>query len=227
MNYTKKSLATAALLAAGLITTQAQLRITEVHSAGSSNPNYLADWFEVTNFGLSPVSLTGWKMDDNSFTFSSAVALRGVTSIAPGQSIVFLEGNGTGSTDATINYNFISHWFGGVAPIGLTLANYGGSSVGLSGSGDGVSLFDSVGTIQAKVSFGATPGAFTFDNAAGLDNATISRLSKVGVHNAIMSFDYMPTEVGSPGVVPEPTTMSLGMIGMAAMIFRKRLVALR
>jgi hypothetical protein len=49
------------------LTAQAQistLRITEAMSSG----NGTVDWFEVTNYGLSDVSITGWKMDDSSFS---------------------------------------------------------------------------------------------------------------------------------------------------------------
>ena len=52
---------------------------------------YAADWFEVTNTGTTAVDITGWKIDDNSNAFGSAVALRGVTSIAAGKSAVFFE----------------------------------------------------------------------------------------------------------------------------------------
>ena len=64
--------------------------ITEVSPTGSS-ASYGADWFELTNTGSSALDITGWKMDDNSNSFAASVALRGVTSIAAGQSVVFLE----------------------------------------------------------------------------------------------------------------------------------------
>src|SRR5215471_8585991 len=66
---------------------------SEVDPSGSSmaSNTYNADWFELTNTGASAQDITGWKMDDNSHTFGSAVGLRGVTSIAPGQSVVFVE----------------------------------------------------------------------------------------------------------------------------------------
>ena len=126
---------------------RADIVITEVDpsgSAGSSN-TYNADWFELTNTGLSAVDITGWKMDDSSHTFSSAVGLRGVTSIAPGQSVVFAEGLADGSTDATIDANFESFWFDGSVPAGFTIGNYGGSGVGLSQTADEVNIYDSAG----------------------------------------------------------------------------------
>ena len=59
------------------------LAITEVAPWSSGNSPLAADWFEVTNFGTSSVSLVGWTMDDNSNSFAVSVPLNGVTSIAP------------------------------------------------------------------------------------------------------------------------------------------------
>ena len=67
---------------------QAVLRITEAMS--SSGPGGTEDWFEVTNYGTTEADITGFKMDDNTFDFTLAVLLNGVTSIAPGESVVFV-----------------------------------------------------------------------------------------------------------------------------------------
>src|SRR4030095_6433119 len=96
--------------------------ISEVHPAGSGNGTYAADWFEVTNTSTSPVDITGWTMDDNSNAFGSAVPLNGVASIAPGQSIVFIDG----TTPVNINA-FITAWFGSNAPGDLTIGTSCGS----------------------------------------------------------------------------------------------------
>ena len=218
-----KSISVLALAACALpVAARAQLIISEVHPTGSS-ASYLADWFELSNIGGTTINLTGWRMDDNSFLFANSVALRNVTSIAPGQSIIFLEGNASGSNDGTVNANFTSAWFGGSVPAGLTLANYGGSGVGLSSGGDGVALYDSVGALMAKVSFGAATLGVTFDNAAGLNDTTISLLSAVGVNNAFQS--YSGGEIGSPGVVPEPSMLVLAMLGGLSLFFRRALRA--
>lgn len=112
----------------------AAMLITEVAPWGSGNSPYAADWFELTNSGASAVDITGWKMDDNSNSFANAVALRGVTSIAASQSVVFIEGGATSTGDAALDASFISTWFGANAPAGLRIGNYGGSGVGLSTS---------------------------------------------------------------------------------------------
>jgi uncharacterized protein YjiK len=188
--------------------------ISEVHSAGSS-ASYAADWFELTNTGTTTVDITGWKFDDNSNSPDVAVALRGVTSLAPGASAIFLEGRPDATTDATIIANFSTAWFGSATPpAGTLIGTYGGSGVGMSGSGDAVNLFNAAGIRVTGVSFGAaaagTPLA-TFDNSAGLTGATlplpvVTTVSTDKVNGAFVSFNGL--EVGSPGarIVASPLT---------------------
>ena len=195
---------------------QTGLRITEVAATGSSH-SYAADWFELTNIGLLAVDITGWKMDDNSFLAANAVALSGVTSIAPGQSVVFAET----SNLATTKTAFVSAWFAGSAPVGFTMGAYTGSGVGLSAGGDGVIIFNSANAQMAKVSFGAASATNTFDNAQGLDNTAISLLSVAGVNGAFSA----STLVGSPGTVPLPAAVwLLGSVltGIGALRSRRR-----
>lgn len=224
MINSKQLLGAVALLAASFASTHAQLIISEVHSTGSSSSTYAADWFEISNLGSTAIDLTGWKIDDSSPTFATAVALRGVTSILPGQSIIFLESNATGSNDGTIGTAFQSAWFGSSVPAGLTLGFYGGSGIGLSSGGDAVNLFNAGGTLVVGVTFGAATTGVSFDNTAGLSGA-ISQLSAVGVNGAFNS--VAGGEIGSPGLVPEPTALSLGLVGLTALIFRQRVVARR
>lgn len=153
----------------------------------------------MTNTGPAAVNITGWKVDDNSNSFSSSVALNGITSIAPGESVIFLES----STPATTIQAFASAWFGASMPAGLQLGTYSGSGVGLSTAGDAVNLFNAAGAVQAMVGFGASPSAApfaTFDNAAGLNNTTISMLSVAGVNGAFLVSTGTPA-IGSPGTI--------------------------
>lgn len=171
--------------------------ISEVAPWSSGNSPVGADWFEVTNGGSSALDITGWRVDDGSASFASSAALNGVTSIAAGQSAIFIEGG------ATQIANFITTWFGGVQPSNVQIGSYSGSGLGLSTGGDGVNLFDSTGTNKASVSFGASPASApfaTFNNAAGLNNATLTTLSAVGQNGAFVA-PGDAAEIGSPGSV--------------------------
>jgi uncharacterized protein YjiK len=184
------------------------LIISEVAPWSSGNSSLASDWFEVTNIGTAAVDITGWKMDDSGPSLATAVPLNGITSIAPGESVIFIE-------LANKTADFINIWFGGVAPAGLQFGTYTGLGVGLSTGGDAVNLFDSGGTIRASVTFGANaptvPGPYrTFDNSAGLNSATITTLSSVAVNGAYSVTDTVAvatqgTLIGSPGVIAGTT----------------------
>ncbi|MBM3964011.1 MAG: PEP-CTERM sorting domain-containing protein [Planctomycetes bacterium] len=210
----------------------ADIVISEVYSAGSGNTNYYGvDWFELTNTGTSDVDITGWKMDDNSNLFGSAVPFGAeVTVIAAGKSVVFLETSSANYANRVASFN--NFWFG-TPTSGVVIGSYNGSGVGLGTGGDQVNIFNAAGVKQASVVFGTATVGFTFDNAAGLNNTTISQLSVAGINGAIVSFKTdgpgPGTETGSPGTVstfssvPEPTSIALtGIGGFLALVIRRR-----
>ncbi len=168
-----------------------RLIVTEVAPWASGNSPYAADWFEVTNVGGAAVDMTGWRMDDNSNNFAVSVPVVGVGSVAPGQSVILIEGTSTTAS------NFVAAWFGGVPPAGFVIGSYTGSGVGLSSTADAVNLFNSSGTLITGVQFGAATTGFTFDNTAGL--GTVTTLSVAGTNGAFLSPDNI--EVGSPGTI--------------------------
>lgn len=207
------------------LTAQAQnstLRITEAMSSG----NGTADWFEVTNYGLSDVSITGWKMDDSSFLSGSSVALSGVSSISSGQSVIFLE---SASSVADIS-TFRTIW--GSNATSLIIGSYTGSGVGLSSSGDGLVLFDSTGAeMTPRVTFAAaTTGSsfyYSYDSTGSPStspntNAILSTASLSNGQNTYTSSG----NTGSPGTamnaVPEPQTYILIGIGASFLLWRVR-----
>jgi hypothetical protein len=176
----------------------AAVSISEVAPWSSGNSLVAADWFEVTNNGTSALDITGWKVDDNSNSFASALALTGITSIAAGESVIFLESTATNS--ATTIANFKSAWFGANVPANLQVGTYTGSGIGLSTGGDAVNLYDASGTLKANVTFGVSTTNLTFNNAVGLTNNAITTLSQVGVNDAFAAINDA-NQIGSPGTV--------------------------
>jgi len=174
------------------------LIISEVAAWSSGNSPVGADWFEIINTSPSIINIAGWKVDDGSKLFSAAVALNGVTNIAPGEAVIFLET----ATLAATKSSFLSNWFGANTPTNLQVGAYTGSGLGLSTGGDGVNLFDGIGTLRASVSFNASPSAApftTFDNTFGLNNTTISQPSTLGARGAFVAANSAE-EIGSPGL---------------------------
>ena len=156
------------------------------------------DWFELSNVGDAAVDITGWKMDDNSFNSSFAVPLNGVTNIASGESVVFIE-------DATTNNvaAFKSFW-GGMT--NKQVGTYTGSGVGLSSSGDGVVVFDAAGTEINRVSFGAATTGSSFywvydssGNVASATSGTLSSSGTLGAYTSTTNSTYTGTNTASPG----------------------------
>lgn len=218
----------ASLIAAAAVvavhSAHAAILVTEVAPWSSGNSTLAADWFELTNTGSSAVTITGWKMDDNSNSFASSVALNGIASIGAGESVIFIETASPAAAAAT----FRTLWFGASAPTGLQIGSYTGSGVGLSTGGDAVNIFDGAGNRITGIAFGTSPaGPFpTFDNAAGLGSTTlplpiVSTLAVIGTNGAFAAAGNA-LEIGSPGLIaaiPEPATyvtMLAGLVGLAA-----------
>lgn len=173
------------------------VKVTEVSPWSSGSSSYKADWFELTNTGTTPVDLTGWKMNDSAASSGSAVALNGVSSLAAGQSAIFLQGD---SDDAA---NFESSWFASGLPSGFTIGYYDGPGLGT--GGDGVTIFNAADDLVTGIAFGVSTTGRTFDNAAGAGSTsapfpTVSTLSTAGTNGAFTASG----EVGSPGTIGTP-----------------------
>ena len=211
----KKIILIISLMAASLTGAQAALIITEVMS--SSGTGGTPDWFEVTNTGTSAVDITNFRFDDNSNDFGRSVPLVGVTSIAAGQSVVFIET----STPVTTIADFRTFW-GGSATTAV-IGSYTGAGVSLSSGGDGASIFDTSEVSVAFVSFGAatTGSSFGYDLASYPNQNGFGGLSVNGSNGAFISANALGN-IGSPGVaifpseVPEPSR--LGFLGLSFII---------
>lgn len=202
------------------------LRITEVMS--SSGVGGTADWWEATNYGSSAVDITGWRVDDSSFTFGLSVALNGITSINAGESVAFLETNTLDSgTVATLISSFRTFWGG--SGTSAQIGYYAGSGIGFSSTGDGVVMFSDTGVeTTPRVTFGAatTGSSFYYGYDAAGDpttspntNAIVSTVGILDGQTTFASATTLPQNIGSPGtaaVVPEPSSAALLAIGAGA-----------
>ena len=169
-------------------------------------------------------------MDDSSHGFATAVGIRGITTINPGQSVVFIESDALGANDATLEASFKTAWFGSNVHAGFTIGAYGGSGVGLSANADEVNIYDSLGNLRITgVGFLTSTLGVSFDNKAGIGGNTdplplISTVSVAGTNGAFVA----PTgEIGSPGVIgsvaaPEPASLGFIGIGAAGILVRRR-----
>lgn len=207
-------------LLAGSGLSHASLVITEVmsssaHSGGTNN----GDWFELTNTGSTAFDLTGFSWDDNTNTPGSA-NFGSITSIAAGQSIIF--------TEETIGAE--SSWLANWGLSGVVVVNLGsGVFQGLGAGGDAINIYDAGGALVTSVTFGTATGGYSFQwDTAG----NYLGLSAIGVNGAFQALENGQTtgfgagvDVGSPGVVPEPSTYAMLFVGAALLGFvlrRKR-----
>jgi len=168
------------------------LRVTEVMSNGDT-----WDWFELTNYGTTEADITGYRMDDNSFSFALSVALNGVTTIAPGESVLFIESAGGAGVAS-----FRDSW--GVDE-GVQVGFYSGSGVGFGSGGDGVVVYNGTGTeVTPRLNFGAATSGTTFywsyNPAGDLASAALGTLTTEGLPGYITWVNGVTIMRGTPGV---------------------------
>jgi hypothetical protein len=185
------------------------------HAASNTNDPY-----------ASGATISIGNLGGNNKTFGPALlTLAGTSqSIGAGQSAIFLESSASASASSSIINNFETAWFGTQVPANLLLGTYNdGTNYGLSQtSPDMVNIFSGSAansSVMASVAFGVDGGTpvSTFDNAAGLSNATLTQKSVAGVNGAFVSASGL--EVGSPGTisaVPLPGALGLLLSGLGA-----------
>jgi hypothetical protein len=119
------------------------------------------DWWELSNLDTFTVNLHGYRFDDNSALLSAAVTFTNYFSIAPGESIIFVE---------SMTVDEFSAWWGPAnLRSNLQIIPYSGGALSFSSLGDAVNLWNSgatqdFDTIASEVFATATDGvSFGFD----------------------------------------------------------------
>ena len=255
----KRLLLAAGVAAAALAApAQASIVISQVDPYGSaSTSTYGADWFVLTNTGLSSQDISGWSMVDNHAASSTATPYAsgatisignlsgtaktfggalltladGTTSIAAGQSVVFLESSAVASAAAssTLISQFESAWFGSSVPSNLVVGTFNdGTNYGLSQTADMVNIFNgssASSALVASVAVGADSGSplGTFDNSAGLNNTTLTQKSVVGINGARLSATGLEIGVFAAAPVPEPSEWLLLVAGLCLLVAKFKL----
>jgi hypothetical protein len=193
---------TASASATLVVRPKPDLRITEVMSSPISPVGVTtADWWELTSFETQPVSMQGWRFNDNSGGFTDPFTISAPVVIAPGESIVFVE--------AITRAQFINWWGATNVPAALQVVTYTGGGLGLGAGGDSVNLWDGTTVDVADTVASATVGNATTGVSFGYDPAPqqFGGLSQLGVNGVVRA--AASTDIGSPGRIrttgPPPT----------------------
>jgi hypothetical protein len=176
------------------------LVITEVMSAQSTNVTGHGDWWEITNFGTNSIPLIGYRFDDSSAALKSAVTITNNAMIAPGESVVFVEGM---TPD-----EFRTWWGTENVPPNVQVITYRGSGLSLSSVGDAINLWnaaasDDTDTVATAVFSTATLGQSFGFNA---DSNEFGALSEAGTFGSIIAPNG--GDIGSPGYIRNHAALS-------------------
>jgi hypothetical protein len=190
-------------MAAMTVRSNAQLAVTEVHSSQSvaGDPAIHADWWELSNYGTEAADLTGWIFNDSTGGTTTGAVTVPALSLAPGESVVFVEG-----LDAAV----FRSWWGSALGSEVQVLTYTATAIGLSSSGDGIRLWrpgaDAATVPVVSVDFGAAgtnTATFIPDPVTGL----LTARSEAGVAAAQAAANN--GDAGSPGVRPAPIALSV------------------
>ncbi|HWD17686.1 MAG TPA: CotH kinase family protein [Verrucomicrobiae bacterium] len=177
------------------VTAKPHLAVTEVlssESKGTVNSTLdHQDWWELSNLGDFAVNLQGYRFDDNHALLSDAAVVTNAVSIAPGESIVLVNGMTLAQ--------FQAWWGASNLPPSLQLINY--PKIGFSANGDAIYLWNAAAMtdtdIVTSVTFPAATRGVTF--GYNPDTGVFGALSVAGSDGAFSA----PSngDIGSPGTL--------------------------
>lgn len=197
-----------------IVTNRPRLLITEVHPTGSAVQQ---DWWELTSFDSRPISLQGYRFDDDSRSLATAFVITQDVVIHPGQSIVFVES----TASRPMTPEAFRAWWGDQVPGSTPIIVYQGPGLGLSSSGDAVYLWNAAATEDSDflcgVTFGASPTevrrTFVYDpdhpEPQYPFGGLLTTTAQLGVDGAILS---TLGDVGSPGRVVDVPALHLDIV---------------
>ncbi|MEO0527751.1 MAG: choice-of-anchor I family protein, partial [Bacteroidota bacterium] len=178
------------------------LQITEIWPGNTNGSNLTADWFEITNNGAGAWTpdIGVLAFDDDSQDVTTADVISGITSIQPGETVIAID-------DSNIT-EFLEVWASVYDLTDVQIGTYDGS--GLSGNGDGVTLFVN-GEI---VDFEAYPAS---TNGASYD-VGLSAFSEVGVGPNLPVATTILSDLGEPAIGSPGNQGPTGDTGMLSIV---------
>lgn len=195
------------------------LQISEIWPGNEPGSNLSEDWFEITNYGdMAWTAAVDGDLyyDDDSFDASTADIISGVASIAPGESVILVNGGASAATDWSTLWGAV-----------VTLPQVGSfDGSGLGQGGDAVGVWVSMGAPAGAPNFTAAYPDANSNGGQSYDTilSAFSTVSNAAGAVATTTLnDVNQPAIGSPGsVVPEPGTLALAMGGMWFVVRRKR-----